>query len=354
MDEQEFKNEGPRHEGHRREGRPLFWPILLIGVGVVLLLANLGIIAPVNLVALIRLWPLLLIAAGVQILFGHSFPWAGTILSFILTGGAIAVLVFAPQLNLAPSTDLITEEFVEGLDGASEASIRLDLDYGDANVVALNDSTNLLAATLTHNGTASMSASGGEQRTVELRLDELPGIGFFNFWEDLEVKADVGLSRNLPIDLVVDTGSGIGNFDLSQLQLTEVSMDNGSGSIDVQLPSGSYPISLDSGSGLVDVEVAQDAAIDLVVDVGSGRVNVILADGVYGAIAVDLGSGIVTLDVPDGVGVEIRGSVGSGSVSVPGGFDSVGNNRWQSDNFDEAEVQLSIQIDVGSGVLRIR
>ncbi|KAA3648323.1 MAG: hypothetical protein DWQ07_04840 [Chloroflexi bacterium] len=354
MDEQEFKNEGPRSEGPSREGRSLFWPILLIGVGVILLLANLGIIAPVNLVALLRIWPLLLIAAGAQILFGRSFPWVGTILSVLLAGGAIAVLVFAPQLNLAPSTDLITEEFVEALDGAGEASVRLDLDYGDANVVALNDSTNLLAATLTHNGTASLSASGGDRRTVELRLDELPGISFFNFWEDLEVKADVGLSPNVPMDLVVDSGSGIGNFDLSELQLTDVRIDNGSGSIDVHLPSGTYPISLDSGSGLVDVDIAQDAAVDLGVDVGSGRVSIVLADGVNGTIEVDLGSGIVTLDVPDGVGVEIRGSVGSGSVSVPGGFDSVGNNRWQSDNFDEAEMQLSIQIDVGSGVLRIR
>ena len=63
---------------------------------------------------------------------------------------------------------------------------------------------------------------------------------------------------------------------------------------------------------------------------------------------------LLLLDVPEGVGVEIRGDVGSGSVSVPSGFDSVGSNRWQSDNFDDAETTLSIQIDVGSGVLRIR
>ena len=113
MEEQEFKDESPREEGQSGEGRSLFWPILLIGVGVILLLANLGLVEPVNLIALFRMWPLLLIAAGAQILFGRSFPWVGTILSVGLAIGAIALILFAPQLNLTPSTELITERFVE-------------------------------------------------------------------------------------------------------------------------------------------------------------------------------------------------------------------------------------------------
>ena len=216
------------------------------------------------------------------------------------------------------------------------------------------NSDELLAATVTHNGVASLSTSGEVRKDVELRLDQLPGMDFFGFFDYLEINTWVSLSPELPIDLIIDSGSGTGTFDLSQLQLTGVHIRNGSGRIDVQLPTGNYPSALESGSGLVDVAVSQDADIDLAVGVGSGRVNIVLAEGVQGDIRVDLVSGIVILDIPEGVGVEIRGDVGSGSVSVPGGYDSVGENRWQSDNFSQAVTILSIQIDVGSGVLRIR
>jgi len=44
--------------------RSLFWPIVLIGIGVVWLLGNLGILTGANLVVLFRLWPLVLIVVG--------------------------------------------------------------------------------------------------------------------------------------------------------------------------------------------------------------------------------------------------------------------------------------------------
>ena len=56
-----------------RQGyRSLFWPIILIGVGLIWLLGNFGIISGANLAVLFRLWPLALIVIGLDLLFGRQ------------------------------------------------------------------------------------------------------------------------------------------------------------------------------------------------------------------------------------------------------------------------------------------
>ena len=53
----------------------LFGPILLTGVGVLLVLTGLGYLPAWNLFALVGLWPLLLIVAGARLIFGRRSPW---------------------------------------------------------------------------------------------------------------------------------------------------------------------------------------------------------------------------------------------------------------------------------------
>ena len=62
--------------------RSLFWPLVLIGVGVIWLLGNLGVISWTNLTVLFRLWPLLLIAIGLDLLIGRQSPAIGALIGF--------------------------------------------------------------------------------------------------------------------------------------------------------------------------------------------------------------------------------------------------------------------------------
>ena len=54
--------------------RSLFWPILLIGVGIISLLVTFNVLPSISLRALIRLWPLILIIIGLQLIFGRRSP----------------------------------------------------------------------------------------------------------------------------------------------------------------------------------------------------------------------------------------------------------------------------------------
>ena len=53
--------------------RGFAWPLVLITIGIVFLLANYGFVPGVTALSLLNLWPLLLILAGVDIAIGVLF-----------------------------------------------------------------------------------------------------------------------------------------------------------------------------------------------------------------------------------------------------------------------------------------
>jgi len=72
----------------------LFWPILMIGVGVVTSLVYLDLLPKGNLLMLVNLWPLLLIAAGLGVLFRGRSRWLGAVLGIIVVA-VIFIVAFA-------------------------------------------------------------------------------------------------------------------------------------------------------------------------------------------------------------------------------------------------------------------
>ena len=78
----------------------LFWPIAMIGVGVIASLLYLNWLPQDNLWAVVSLWPVLLIVAGLGIMLRGRSPWLGAVLG-ILVVAAIFVAAFAGnQLGL--------------------------------------------------------------------------------------------------------------------------------------------------------------------------------------------------------------------------------------------------------------
>ena len=99
-DYQGFPEEKQRtRPGRLRHRSPsFFWPLVLIGAGVLLLLSNLGFVSWESWNLVWRLWPLLLIGLGIELLVGRRST-LGAIVSGVLIlcliGGAIALVFFA-------------------------------------------------------------------------------------------------------------------------------------------------------------------------------------------------------------------------------------------------------------------
>src|SRR5512136_3449689 len=158
---------------HQR-GVRLFWPIILIGVGAILLLSNLGVIPGNPWTTILQLWPVLLIALGLEILLGGSTGWRAVVsalLGLALVGGVLWILIAQPAipgLNFG-SSNLQTTSISQPLNGVESARAELSFGPGTSKIYALGDSSNLVEGQLRTYGTPNFSVStSGDRATIVL------------------------------------------------------------------------------------------------------------------------------------------------------------------------------------------
>lgn len=349
------------------EYRSLFWPILLIGVGVVWLLGNMGYLPMPSLRMLLRLWPLILIVIGLDIIFGRRSPVIGGLIGLGAVALVIALLLLAPSLGLEAlqtGGELKTLTFSEPIGSATSARITLDLERYPTTVEALSVSNMLIDAELETFTDVNFSARGNRDKTVSIE----PSMGFDLNWLDTigsDARWEIGLNPDVPIDLTVDVGSGSATLDLIFLELTDLEIDGGSGSTDLTLPESSsqYTANIDGGSGSFDIEFESGAEVRVEMEVGSGSFDIVIGSSADLDMRIDGGSGSITIDVPGDVGVRVViRDRGSGSVSIPGSYlllDDMGDNErdtgiWETDGFSSAAHRIEITFDPGSGSFKLR
>jgi hypothetical protein len=311
----------------RRRPASLFWPIVIIGAGVALLLSNLGYLPWASWNILWRLWPLLLIALGIDLLIGHRSIF-GAIISAVLilalVGGAIALAFFAPSIpqlaEMAQSPEWNTTHIEQSLEGVERASVTIDTGSVPCTVGKLSDSSNLIEGDITYRGTLIFDAPihGGK---ADVKLDSYFTGPWWGWSPDFGTAPnpawDVKLSPKVPLDLNLDTGSGHCDFDLGGLQVNSLVVDSGSGAVDLILPSdSSFEAHIDSGSGRLAITLPTDVGARVVLDSGSGAFR------------------------PDGRFQMVSGERGDDSV-------------WETENFDTAAFTIELKIDQGSGALII-
>jgi hypothetical protein len=320
--------EPPPPPKKRRRRRPsVFWPLVLVGAGVLLLLSNLGYVSWSSWNLLWRLWPVLLIALGVDVIIGRRST-AGALLNgllmVVLVGGVVFLILFAQNVPAvsqwtAPA-EWQMEQIAYPLDGIERANVAIDLGSVPGYIEALGDSTNLIEGEIDYTGELvfDVDVRGGR---ADVWLDRTySGPPFGPPWSvgGSDRRWDVQLSPQVPLDLTIDSGSGGCTLDLSDLDVSALDLDVGSGSIDLTLPaSGSF------------------------------------------SAAIDGGSGTLTIVVPPSIGARIDLDGGSGSFRPGERFELVSgevddDGVWASGNWDTADYQIEITIDQGSGRVEIR
>jgi hypothetical protein len=320
-----------------RRYRSFFWPMILIGVGLLWLLGNLGVIRPTSFASLISLWPLVLILIGLDILFGRRSPVIGGLIGLLAILAVVGVLIAGPKLGLPTASIgvLQTRTITEPVSGAADANIILDFSSQPVNVHALTSSANLLEAQIEYYGGLSYSSTGNPTRRISLA----PSGGFsFFLGSDPNARWDIGLNPAVPISLTLGGASGSQSLDLSKLRLTAFFLDQGSGSVNASLPpsTDAYTATVQGSSGSLDLSLPASTNLTLRLDGGSGSLH---------------------LSLPAGAAVrfEVRSS-GSGSVSFLPSLaqTTTGASRkegvWQTAGYDQAAFKINIICDsLGSG-----
>jgi hypothetical protein len=331
--------------GSQRQYRSVFWPILLIGVGLLWLMNNLNLLPGWSWSTLWQLWPIFLIAIGLDLLIARRSAIIGAIVALATIGLVIVIILAGTTFGLSSDPEVITEQFSEELGNANSARIDLEFSVGPTYIEALNRSDDLIEAEITHLGEVEFSSSGTSRKTIQLEtIERSIQVGRLDLFDDRKLSWEIGITPEIPVELNIHGGVGESDLDLSELNLTSLDLDVGVGQIKIFLPgtSDGYDAKITGSVGETYIEIEDEADIRLDVDGGVGE---------------------VTIKVPTDAAVRLDASIGVGRVRVPSSFkqvsggddDFIGENGvWETPGFNTAERRIIINFNGGVGGLIVR
>ena len=256
----------------------LAWPLGWTLVGILLLMSTTGTLGvePGELIA--RWWPIVLIAIG----------------------GWFLVAALWPRRAAVPQREVLDLP----LGAATEARVKISFGGGELDVERA-PSGRLVAGTF-ESGVAHSAASPG---VVELKPDTSRGFP----WWDRPLHWRVGVTGEVPLDLVVESGASRSTLDLSATRLRHLELRTGASETRVLLPRA-------AGSSTVRVES---------------------------------GAASVHLEVPEGVGARVRSRMALGSSAIDQARFPRKGDSYESPDWELVANRVEIDIQGGVGSVRV-
>lgn len=246
----------------RRPPRGLLFPVLLIALGALLLLGNLGLIPPLSWRAILSVWPLLLVVAGIGMLLGRRQPLLALGLQLGLIALGVALVAAAPTFGgwfAAPGPT--NAEVTLPRDGARELSLRLN---GGAGTYALSGGASALVEARSEGSDLRLSRNERRNDLAEVRLDQVGPLSEAGLRFDLfrfnvaPVDVRVRVASDVLTSLELNGGASDLTVDLRDVAVREVRVRAGASKIRLVLPSsprGDVPVRMDVGAATVEIEV---------------------------------------------------------------------------------------------------
>lgn len=251
----------------RRGG--LVGPVILIGLGVVFLLNNLGIVSWSVWEVLLRLWPILLIAAGLDLILGRRSIW-GSVLALVLTFAVLGAALWLSGTDVAGRAPR-SEQIVQPLADVEQAELTIDPAVGRLDIRAASDSRNLVEGTVDLGRGEELTQDvviQNETAAFTLRTQRTSFGPFTTGWAGERVW-DLQISPKIPVRLEADLGLGEMDLDLSGLTLEALQAELGLGQLIVTLPEeGRFDAQIEGAIGQTIVVIPEDLAARVRLDTG--------------------------------------------------------------------------------------
>ena len=225
----------------------LFWAVMLVGFGFIILANNLGIIT-VNIWRFF--WPIFLIGLGIWFLIGTAID----------TG------------------DL---EMVEGsvdLDDCKSASIVVKHGAGRLELTGVSEPGKLVSGKFASGLEAKVSKDGDRANVIlQPQQHSFPDVFFPGNWIGGKgLQWEFGLSNELPLDLVFEVGAVDAHLDLTALMVKNISLQTGASSTNLKLPTaaGTTYLKVEAGAASIDIYVPDGVAARVETSAGLASITV--------------------------------------------------------------------------------
>jgi hypothetical protein len=260
-------------KGSRQRGG-LVGPIILIGLGVIFLLNNLGLLSWSIWETLLRLWPVLLVGAGLDLILGRRSVW-GSLLALVLTFAILGAALWLSGTGIGIGRQMRSEEIAQPLGEAEEAAVVVEPGIGTLKIEAASDSTNLVEGTV--------RLARGEELTRSFTVEDEAGTfllrtqtGSFNSfavgWGGQRLW-NLQLSPDVPLRLETNLGLGEATLDLTGLTMDSLNVEQGLGQARILFPEeGRFEARVDGAIGQTILVIPETLAARIRLDTGiSGR-----------------------------------------------------------------------------------
>lgn len=260
-----------------------FWPLLLIalgldgfwrgegftaatvvtGLGVIFLLANLNYLQLNGLDLILRLWPIILVAVGLDIILGKRQRWAGVV------GVLVGLLVLAGIYWLIASSPFMasfkTEEVSLARDSATSARGTISMPVGKLTLAGTAEGNTLVSGSLKMSSAQTLDkylSTSGDTATFRLESRGYTVVIPFGSSGTAQEEWQVQLSPTPSYALDCKLAVGEHALDLSGLKVSNLSVQIAVGKTVVTLPaSGPLTGKIQSAVGETIVYVPRGASL---------------------------------------------------------------------------------------------
>jgi len=287
---------------------PVFWT----GIGILFLLSTLGYLSASVWELALTLWPLLLVVFGVEILVGRRLSWASVIASVVVIALLAGVVGFIGVETLT-GQPVTGDSISQTLDGATQATVLVRPAIGAVQIGALSTAqADLLMKGIIHPRKGETvkdeyAVTGGKGRYTIFSQ----GMSVIVFNDLSDIGWDLDFTSQIPLDMTVD-------FDIGDLK--------------------------------VDFTDSNLSHFDVSMEIGSQKVYLPEKGKMSGEVRGQIG--MTTIVVPRGVGVRIVYSQGLGNITVPGDFVQKGG-AYLSPGYSSSEAQIELKVNQSMGTVSV-
>lgn len=329
--------------------------LVIILIGIILLLNNLTILNWSVWNNILRLWPLLLVSLGISLIFRRRLAWLAPLV--ILAGMIIGVSAsyMGVDLHLEGKIEYKTETIQKEIEIVPlvqdlEKKTKTEEEIISESITEIEDEQ----VDVEGENVQKASDLVSKIQKANLHLNYDVGAFILEFPTPLLYQCEVNYiyPEFKPIE-VYSILNNEASIHIHHSPISEQQIRNPKNRIDLKLNKDIvYDILVETGATTIDFDFSKFKIEKCTIQSGASDINIIAPQ--YHA-DIDINSGVSKIDItiPSNVGTAVRLDTGLSMKNLDNHFQKQENNVYISENFNNSEYQININIDSGLSQINI-